>query len=240
MNTINDKNMNQLSLKTEFEKIMRLASANMSAFPWENREAYAGFLSQTYFFVRHSSRLLALGAASAKQGEDLLHKRMVAHLREEMGHDVVAANDLKNLGFDVALMRESSLTKAFYQNQYFTLQNNSAGSFLGWILFLEGVAAAEGPAIYRRVSETFGPKCTHFVKLHAEEDQDHIQKALSTVDGLNDQDQQEAISNMWQSADLYFLMLQEIQQSLGIDVEIRAKAGLRAPMGAVNPQTLPA
>lgn len=201
------------SIFEHYSELMNRAKEELDAVDWKNRRVYAGWLAQTYYFVRHSSRLLALGAASAKLHEDSLHRRMVSHLREEMGHDKIAALDIKNLGFTLADFPELTTTKAFYQNQYYTLQNEPAASFLGWILFLEGVAATLGPKVYNAASEAFDSKCTQFIKLHAEEDQDHIKSALDVAAKLSNDDGAFVIANMNQSADLYLRMLSEIQAS---------------------------
>lgn len=199
------------SILEQYNRLMDRAKEELGAADWTDRRVYAGWLAQTYYFVRHSSRLLALGAASAKLHEDTLHRRMVSHLREEMGHDKVAALDIKNLGLSLDDFPELTTTRAFYQNQYYTLQNEPAASFLGWILFLEGVAATLGPKIHKVANETFGEKCSLFIKLHAEEDQDHIKSALEVAMKLTSEEAVFVVANMKQSADLYFRMIAEIQ-----------------------------
>ena len=83
--------------------------------PWSNREFYGLWLTQTYHFVRHSTRLVTLASSRLPLDLEGLRRRFVEHAKEEWGHERLAANDLKNLDFDLNHFRELGVTAGFYQ-----------------------------------------------------------------------------------------------------------------------------
>lgn len=202
--------MTLLELKNSYNNCMNTTQQFVDSFPWEHTQAYMNWLAQCYYFVSHSTRLLALSAAYAPHTENMLHKRMLQHIAEEVGHEMMAANDIKQLGGHLSNYKELIETKAFYQNQYYTIQNKSASSFLGYILFLEGLASTKGFDIYKRICSQHGEKACIFVKVHAEEDQGHIESAFKLVESLPAASWQDIESNMIQSTHIYQKMLEEI------------------------------
>src|SRR5690606_24416532 len=73
-------------------------------FPWTSRKVYGDWLAQTYYYVRHSTRLLAAAAARFPLDErgSALHYRFAAHIGEEKRHEQLALHDLQQLGFTLA------------------------------------------------------------------------------------------------------------------------------------------
>ncbi|MFN9066544.1 MAG: hypothetical protein ACK5V3_04900, partial [Bdellovibrionales bacterium] len=70
----------------------------LEAYNWEDRNFYSAWLSQTYHFVKWTTRFLSLAAASAKLDEENhLHRYYIKHLPEELGHEILILNDLKTL-----------------------------------------------------------------------------------------------------------------------------------------------
>ncbi len=79
--------MKNNEISVQFEQLMDRAQTEMGAANWRDRLFYAGWLAQTYTLFSALESPPRAGAASAPLHEDVLHRRMVDHLREEMGHD---------------------------------------------------------------------------------------------------------------------------------------------------------
>lgn len=192
-------------LKKEAEQYIRALSAKAQQFPWENKEAYANWVSQTYHYVCHSTRLLALAASRFDDAK--LHGRFLEHLREEKGHEKLATNDLKHLGMPVGECFPE--THAFYMTQYYYLEHMPPTAFFGWILCLEGVAATVGTEIYNRVKAAHGEKAAAFWKVHSGEDIEHLEKAFAMLELVPAADAGKLIENMQVSSGLYADLLRQ-------------------------------
>src|SRR5215813_8139137 len=83
--------------------------------PWHIKAVYGAFLAQTYYYVNHSTRLLALAASRFKSSEEPIHRRFIKHATEEMSHEILALRDLKHLGLSLDNYHEFPSTRAFYQ-----------------------------------------------------------------------------------------------------------------------------
>ena len=175
----------------------------MIRLPWENKRFYASFLAQTYYFVRHSTRLLAL--ASAYATDDSLHRRFAAHIAEEKGHDRLALNDLTRL--NVPLEEELAQTRNLYETQYYKIERENSSALMGYILALEGVASLICPKIMGRITQAHGADCAKFLKLHVEEDPDHVDKAFAEIEALGSDQLKMVTKNLIQSCNNYSSML---------------------------------
>mgnify|MGYP003394746035 CR=1 FL=1 len=230
--------MKKQNLMEEYRVAMDKTNIFVNAFPWQEKEKYIGWLSQTYYFVRHSTRLLALAGAHAPFGQQSLHQRMVQHIREEMGHEILAVNDIKALGGNIQEIAELPETKAFVQNQYFYIQNRSSCAFMGYILFLEGLSSQKGPMILSLAREAFPSNAINFIRIHAEEDQEHIQSAFEAMESVPADQLEAVIDNMHLSCDLYERMLKSVKdkvpylnlpsKDLGLNFPLNAKYSRRA------------
>ena len=89
--------MEESELREQYKSSMRNIKDAMYSFPWESQKAYEYWLAQTFFFVKHSTRLLAMGSAFSGFEHEDIHRRMIDHLKEEQGHEYLAVNDLKVL-----------------------------------------------------------------------------------------------------------------------------------------------
>src|SRR4051794_12951450 len=86
-------NMQKLLSSDEF----RFVVDYFQKMDFSNRDVYANWLAQTYYFVSHSVRLSSL--AAAKLPVDCpIGQRMAAHTVEEKGHHAVAIKDIEALG----------------------------------------------------------------------------------------------------------------------------------------------
>jgi hypothetical protein len=185
-------------------------------FPWEERSAYAGWLAQTYYYVRHSTRLLAAAAARFAMDDrgSVLHHRFTAHMREEKKHELLALHDLKKIGGDIEDYPEYASTRMFYEPQYYKVEHCAPIALFGYILPLEAIGPARGPLIASRVSASLGSGCASFVQLHAEEDDGHLAKALALLEALDGTERRLVEDNVQQTAHAYCEMLHDIRRQL--------------------------
>lgn len=192
--------MTKKEFRNEFEKIIDEFEPVFLNRPWDRPEMYAGWLSQTYHFVKHSTRLLSIAAGRARLDQENFHKRFIAHVAEETNHEKLAENDLKNMGFSVGV--ESNEARRFHRFQFDILDVHGPAVFMGWILFLEGLACKHGPTLLHKVKH-YGEKSTTFLKLHSEEDQEHIESALELVDSISESELELVLENLVTARDNY-------------------------------------
>jgi thiaminase len=166
---------------------LKQVSKNVQAFPWNSADAYAAWLAQTYYYVSHSTRLLALSAALFPLNANQLHRRFLQHTREESAHEVLAERDLKALGYSLKDFPEFPETAAFYQTQYYQIEHVDPISFFGYILFLEGLATQVASWATKEIERIYGEKTATFLKVHGEEDDDHIEKAFENLKNLTEE-----------------------------------------------------
>jgi len=168
-------------------------------FPFERKEHYAWFLAQTYFYVRHSTRLLAMASSrfGFDQGEQ--HYGFAAHIAEETRHELLAVNDLKALGFSIHDFPELPETRSWYHSQYYYIQNVDPGALLGAVLALEGLSVHQGPSLFERICRSHGKNAASFLKVHATEDLHHIEGAFAGFDKLKPEQKRVALESLEQA-----------------------------------------
>ena len=195
-------------LKIHYETQIQQVGESLLQFPWGDQDAYANWLSQTYHFANATTRLLCLVAALVPYTEQEMHHRFIDHAKEERSHEKLIIQDLKHANL-AAVRPATAITQAFYQSQYFWIQNQSPLSFFGYVLMLEGIAAQFGMQVYALAKASFGEKACSFLRVHAIEDQDHIAKAFMSLDKISTDVEQKIIENFDFSAGLYQLLLEE-------------------------------
>lgn len=181
-------------------------------FPWSDRGAYADWLAQTYYYVRHSTRLLAAAAARFAQDDRgaALHSRFSAHMAEEKRHELLCTHDLKMLGASLRDLPEHHTTRMFYEPQYYKVEYQSPIALFGYILPLEVIGPLHGSRILGPLMRAYGDKSVSFLKLHAEEDVGHLEKALEMLDRLAGSERELVEQNMQQTTHAYVVMLDDV------------------------------
>jgi hypothetical protein len=179
-------------------------------FPFEDPEAYAGFLAQTRHYVVHTTRLLGVTASRIGPEREKLHFRFMKHAAEERSHHLLAERDIVELHRDIADYPELPITTALYATQYFQVEHVEPTMIFGYIFALEGLAVLHGDWIYDRVSSTHGTAAATFVKLHANEDAGHMAKTFDAVARLTDREQDLIKKNFVDTCALYRVFLSTI------------------------------
>lgn len=205
-------------MKALLEECTRELSLALDRFPWEARRAYADWLAQTYYYVRHSTRLLAAGAARLPYTDEGngLHHRFAAHMAEEKKHELLCVHDIARLGESIDGYSELPATRMFYEPQYFKIEHESPLELFGYILPLEAIGPASGGRLIEAVTKAHGARCASFLKVHTEEDVTHLDKALALVDSFGAVEKARLEENMRQTTYAYAAMLGSIRRRLDL------------------------
>jgi len=201
-------------MKATLDAAVSVMDAAGRRFPWTDRAAYAGWLAQTYYYVRHSTRLLAAAAARFPhtRAGDTLHHRFGAHMGEEKRHELLCVRDIQALGETLDNLPEHATTRMFYEPQYYKVEYQAPSVLLGYILPLEVIAPLSGALVIEQLIAVHGPKCANFLKVHAQEDVAHVGRALALVETLPHHERELIVENMKQTAVAYAAMLDAIVQ----------------------------
>ncbi|WP_394841284.1 iron-containing redox enzyme family protein [Pendulispora brunnea] len=200
-------------MKALLDSCVARLSADLRRFPWENADMYGDWLAQTYYYVRHSTRLLAAAAARfAHDGlGDRLHLRFSAHMNEEKRHELLAVRDLEGLGRSLASFSERAATRCLYEPQYYKVEHVEPMALFGYILALEAMSATAGPSVLTAVRAAHAQPCTHFLRVHAEDDVEHVEKAFAVLDRVGPTARQHVEENLTQTTFAYLAMLDAIK-----------------------------
>lgn len=191
-----------------YERSVAIVSKAIREYPWENKQAYAEYLAQTYYYVCHSIRLLATAAARFSQADQAFHRRFLKHAEEENSHELMALRDLQKLGYKIEDFPESAYTKMMYEIQYYKIEHIDPISLMGYILILETVAGKDFKWLHEKTLSLYTKDCVKFIQVHADDDPDHIEKALEVINKLEPHRLVEINTAMEQSAICYSQMLE--------------------------------
>jgi thiaminase len=187
----------------------------VDGFPWHDRFAYADWLAQTYYYVRHSTRLLAAAAARFPHDERgiALHQRFAEHMGEEKRHELLALHDIRALGLALEQFPERDATRMFYETQYYKIEHQGPLTLFGYILQLEAGMVHKGNHILAQTDAAHGRTASTFVRVHAQDDVEHVEKAFGALTGVADDMLALIDCNLRQSATAYLYLLQGIRSA---------------------------
>ena len=199
-------------VRSTYEQAVEEVAHAFLSFPWTKRACYAEYLAQTFYYVRYSTALLATAAGRFDPiTEAKYQKRFSRHVAEEQGHDLLALRDLEGLGDSIQNHPEMDETRMFWEPQFCKIERKHPSAMLGYILILEGAAVKVGHQLHNTVVPLYG-EATAFIRVHSEDDIEHIEKALALLDGLDDAKLQHIIENTTQSARALCLMLAAVER----------------------------
>ncbi|NCN40974.1 iron-containing redox enzyme family protein [bacterium] len=211
------KEVMEMKKEMSFQEFKKVYSENMEAyhksmvsFPWEDVEAYKCWLAQTYYYVSFSSRIISLSAALLPLSKSKLHSRCVTHSAEESNHEILAQRDLQALGGCIEDYPELPSTSALYQSQYFHCLNDGADSLMGYFISLEGLAIKSASEAAQRVFKNLeNPKAVNFLRVHGDEDIEHVEKAIDVLKSFSPVELYAAAKNLKRTREYYCQMLEE-------------------------------
>jgi Iron-containing redox enzyme len=200
------------NIKRIYKKHMDSLADVVANYPWDNVEAYAQWLSQTYHYVKYSTRLLTLSSTHVPLDNLPLHNRFIDHAKEERNHEVLLIKDLQAIKRNITDYPEHYPAASLYQSQFYWIQFQDPNAFFGYILFFEGLGSLHCGTMYKEAIKHHGEKAGIFLKVHHEEDQDHIVKAFSQIEKFTSHTQSLVIQNFIQTYHLYDLFLKEAKR----------------------------
>ncbi len=179
---------------------------------WNQKAAYAAWLSQTFHFVAHTSRLICRAASQFEQKDNRFHKMMTDHLKEEDGHDTIASDDLRAMGYSLNDWPEWSITRVFHEHLKYQIDQVSPFCIFGRIYLLEGMASEFGPKLLEKVEKSFGTDCTRFLKLHTIEDLGHHEQSIQLLNLMTPDQIQFVHQGLESSVAIYSHLVKEWQK----------------------------
>jgi hypothetical protein len=203
-------------MNTNYQNQLKQTKEVIDSMPWDNPLFYQLFLAQTYYFVSHSTRLLARSISHFGVDRDNLYRRFVAHLKEENYHERLVVNDLKSSAQHPTDFQELSITRAFWETQFYKIDQTKGISLLGYILYLEAIPVH----CFKGVEGMFPKKSSSFAQVHMDEDPAHLQSAISMINEMNPDEQSEIWSNFHQTSELYQIMLCEINNLIKYSAKV--------------------
>ena len=204
----------KLKLENALDHCIRLSQSSYESMPWDNKAFYANYMAQTFYYVKHSTRILALSAGRLNYEEQQkIHLRFLKHLGEEANHEKLALNDLKFLGHKLEDFPELNSTRFFYEPQYYKIEHQHPLSLMGYILFLEVLAQKVCPPLSAKLSNLYGKKSATFLLVHGEEDPGHVEEAKKLLSEFDPVALEFIIINLKQSAYAFDNMMREIAEA---------------------------
>jgi hypothetical protein len=176
--------------------------------PWEDKAFYIEYLAQSYHYVFYSTRMLAKAASNCSKAQQNYYTRCVRHMAEEKAHELLAIHDLKILGINIEDHPENGITRAMWEPQFYKIERQPT-SLLGYILGLEYLTVRKYADVYERIKKVHGEKACTFVKTHAEEDPDHVEKAVEQIKALPEIERLEVWKNYIQTCRMFEVFLTE-------------------------------
>ncbi len=177
---------------------------------WDHPEVYGQWLSQTYHFVKYTTRLISFASsAAASETEDKYHHFFLKHLPEEAGHEKILLVDLKNLKQKLAQPLPSAIYMVDCHKQSIT--KNGCSSHFGYMLYLENLSITVGVDIHKKLTDYHGPKTVNFLKVHSKEDVDHVSGTIDFIEkNCSQQDQKEICRSIVETCENYTGLISEI------------------------------
>lgn len=195
-----------------YEKELISLYDRFSEFKWENESVYAEYLAQSFYYIRHSTKMLALSAGYIGFDDAKVFRRMVRHIGEEMSHEILCTRDLEVLGKSLDTYEEMPATQSLYQPQYYKIQHQNPTAYLGYIYVLESICCSVVPKVLtKKLNPIYPEGATSFLRLHGEEDPDHLEKAKETISSLNEENRKAVAQNMLHTIEAYKHFLNSIE-----------------------------
>jgi len=171
---------------TELRSSALLQQANAGAL---RPSAIASYVEGLRYLTKETVRLLRLAAEQAAQAGDA---ELAAHyqkkVREEVGHDRWAENDLRKLARTFALSEAPQSSRALQEltRRLHVLIEARPVSYLAYLLLVERMTVMLGPEWLTSLDRACGVPIDHLtvVKNHVELDQEHVDDGLEEIDRL--------------------------------------------------------
>ena len=213
-------------VRSSFENGAELVIEAMDNANWSDRHFYGNWLAQSYHLVASTTRFAALTAGHLELHQAELHGQMLEHLSDETGHEKLAFNDLKALGFSLNNYEMLLETRMMLQSQHYFI-SRSAIAHLGFILVLEDLAVQRGPKVLAIVKKAFGARSATFIDAHAKLDPEHSAHVIEAICefAVESRDQSLIEENIEVTSQLYRRMVFACRDTVKSFAPVRSLAG---------------
>jgi len=179
---------------------------------WEQKEIYSNWLAQSYYYVCHSTRLLAATASRFGVDRDQYHTQLTQHIHEERFHERIAIADLKKLGKTVSEYPELTSTKSLYRSAYYLVERVHPVCFYGYVFYLELLPQLGGKNVIEIAQRCFGNNTTKFIEVHVNEDPKHVETYFDLLETMPNEEKKLVLEGFFSTHDNYQIMMKEILQ----------------------------
>ncbi len=182
------------------------------------KKYYIKYLEYAYHYVTLTSSFTPLAARRMDPKYLRIRKWILEHSSEEMGHELMALNDLKKLGkAENEITSQSPPLGVTCWVSYFHYQVAIANPFnaFGVLYFLEGMATDLAPKLVPKVIESLDDKekkAITFFREHGDLDEDHLaeQEAILFKADLSQEQQDSIIKTVKEAAEIKKFMLDQL------------------------------
>jgi hypothetical protein len=215
------------TLETEFRSVLATFAASpvmrMLAAGSITLAHYKAVLRETYHYAKEDPQIQALAAIHLRGEDRGTVKMFLKHATSEIGHDLMALEDLKALGEAVSAIPTTmplATTIALTAFPFYQIQYHNPIGYLGYLYFLEYMPTQAG-AGYRAALKVAGipDEAMTFLNEHMTVDVAHNNLMQEYLRRLvrNDRDLSAVVYAMRVTAYLYGEMLNGAVQSVGHD-----------------------
>ncbi|MFN4164599.1 MAG: TenA family transcriptional regulator [Ferrovibrio sp.] len=160
---------------------------------------YTAFLAEAYHHVRHTCRLLATAAARCGDNDGRYLAALLEYIGEERGHEEWILDDIRAMGGDADAVRHGQgdlPCRLMVAYVYYAIEHVSPYAMLGMVHVLEGMSAALAGIAAGKLQAALGSAeggGFSYLKSHGALDQDHVAFFQTLVNGITDDQAQQAI-----------------------------------------------
>jgi len=186
------------------------------------RDLYRGYLREAYHYVRLTSGFTPLAARRMDPSLLELRQWILHHSADEMGHELMAREDLLELGDHAASIegsRPGPGTLAWVHFFHYQVCVRPPFAALGVLYFLEGMAVALAPAVASAVGRALGAgerDAVRFFREHGELDQKHVSEQRTQIARhcIDEADREVVLETVEQAGYVKRFMLDALRESL--------------------------
>ncbi len=185
---------------------------------------YLQYLTEAYHHVRYTCPLMGAALARCGSGDHRYRKALLEYLDEERGHEEWILNDIAALGGDAEAVRAGRgalTTRIMVGYAYYAIDRVSPYALLGMVHVLEGMSVALADKAAQGIAQSInvgsggietGNNGFSYLLSHGSLDQDHVRFFEDLVNGLPNDEAEEAVID---AAKTMYRLFGDIFRTLG-------------------------
>lgn len=185
-------------------------------------EIYKTYLRYCYHYVSLSSSFTPLAARRLDLKHLHVRKWILEHSAEELGHELMALNDLKKFGIDPDQVKKEPApvgVVGYVSFFHYKVAIANPWSAFGVLYFLEGMAVRLAPEVLKSIGTKLDPKyktAFTFFKEHGDLDTDHLQEQKDVLlkADLSEDDKKAIARTIYETAKMKRFMLDSLMTEL--------------------------